>query len=174
MVVVAAQAISVSHPPVEIASAAPGQRLVGEMLVVEAAALTTRNGAPYLRALLRDRAGRTIQCRFWDFSSRPPASGHVVTVSGSVQLYEERLQLVLDSLRQLGPADPADWALTVEMPLTRRVELVRAAIDAIGHAELAGMVRWIFGESGCSTASWACRPRNATTRPGSAGWRCIP
>jgi 3'-5' exoribonuclease len=34
------------------------------------------------------------------------------------------------------------------MPLARRRELVRAAIDAIGHVELASLVRWTFAEDG--------------------------
>jgi 3'-5' exoribonuclease len=132
------------------AAALPGQRLQGEAVVVEASVAMTRTlrCAPFLRAVLRDRAGRCLPAKRWDHGEPPPAAGDVVLFAGCLQLHEGSRQLVLDSIRPLGPADPTEWALAAAMPLELRAERVRAAIDGIGSGDLACLVRWVFDQPG--------------------------
>jgi 3'-5' exoribonuclease len=127
-----------------------GPRVAGRALVVEAAIATTRAPAeaPYLRALLRDRAGRTLAARRWDCADPPPSAGDVVEVTGTIQLYRERLQLNLEALRSLGPGRAADWAREVEMPLAERTGRLAAAIGGIADPALRGLVEAVFGQDG--------------------------
>jgi hypothetical protein len=106
------------------------------MLVVEATVATTRRETPYLKATLRDRAGRTVRAVHFDFAGVAPCPAQLVAVRGYLGEHDERPQLKLDRMRVLGDADPCDWAVEVDVPLAERRARLRAAVDTIAEPHL--------------------------------------
>ncbi|MBN1483188.1 MAG: HD domain-containing protein [Chloroflexia bacterium] len=78
-----------------------GERVVGATYLLEEKQVRqTRNGAPYLSALLSDRSGQ-IQARFWnvpDGVAERLAPGQGVCVNATVTSYHDQLQLKLESI----------------------------------------------------------------------------
>lgn len=90
---------------VYIADLEPG-KLRGIYLVTECRNLTARNGKPYLALTLKDNSG-AISAKRWDATeedvqlARP---GAYIELSGSVELYKDTPQIVIEHLR-VAPAE---------------------------------------------------------------------
>lgn len=125
---------------------ARGERVNGLALVVEAAVATTGGGRPYLRALLRDRTGRVVTARGWEFAGAPPGPGEVVEVEGALELYQGRLQLRIASLRALGPGRAEEWAVEAAMPAGERAGRLASALGRIEDGRLRRLVEAVFAQ----------------------------
>lgn len=85
-------------------------RFEGFLLVRMSEQRTGGNGAKYLDMTLADRTGE-ISSKLWDGAVPPPPVGTVVKVRGGTLEYNGRLQLRIEKLRALEPADDVDMAL---------------------------------------------------------------
>ena len=78
----------------------------GIYLVSDSRSLTARNGKPYLALTLRDNSG-TISAKRWDAveeDTRLASAGAFVLIAGSVEMYKETPQIVINKLA-LAPAE---------------------------------------------------------------------
>ncbi|NLV57144.1 MAG: HD domain-containing protein [Clostridiales bacterium] len=113
-------------------------RFEGFLLVRMSEQRTGGNGAKYLDMSLADRTGE-VSAKLWDGNVAPPAVGTVVKVRGGTLEYNGRLQLRIEKLRGLEPADEVDIAQLTpsapESPEDMLVEL-RTAIEEMTSAPL--------------------------------------
>ena len=84
-----------------------GQRFEGFLLVRSSDQRTGGNGAKYLDLNLADRTGE-VNAKVWDGNVPPPAPGSVVKVRGGTLEYNGRLQLRVERIRAMTPADGVD------------------------------------------------------------------
>ena len=119
------------------------QRFEGFLLVRSSDQRTGGNGAKYLDLNLADRTGE-INAKVWDGNVPPPAPGTVVKVRGGTLEYNGRLQLRVERIRAMTPADGVDLsALTPcapEPPETMLRELYDA-VDAFESQPLRDLTR---------------------------------
>ena len=85
------------------------QRFDGFLLVRSAEQRTGGNGAKYLDMNLGDRTGE-INAKVWDGNVAAPAAGSVVKVRGGTLEYNGRLQLRVERIRPVQPADGVDMS----------------------------------------------------------------
>ena len=83
------------------------QRFEGFLLVRSSDQRTGGNGAKYLDLNLADRTGE-VNAKVWDGNVPPPAPGSVVKVRGGTLEYNGRLQLRVERIRAMTPADGVD------------------------------------------------------------------
>jgi len=97
---------SLVHIP--ISDIREGQRISQCFLVRRKAQRSTRTGDPYLEILLADRSG-TLAARAWSEATQRYASefdeGEFVHVEGRSETYRSNLQLIVESIRRLTPAE---------------------------------------------------------------------
>jgi len=97
---------SLLHVPV--ADIREGQRLNQFFLVKRKARRSTRTGDPYLEIVLADRTG-TLAARAWAEATQRYASefeeGEFVYVEGRSETYRGALQVIVESIRRLAPAE---------------------------------------------------------------------
>ena len=97
---------SLLHVP--ITDIREGQRIGQCFLVKRKAQRSTRTGDPYLEVLLADRTG-TLSARAWSEATQRYASqfdeGEFVFVEGRSETYSGNLQLIIESIHRLTPAD---------------------------------------------------------------------
>src|SRR4051812_25175004 len=95
--------------------------------------MVSRKGDPYLALILADRTGE-IETRIWDSADRVAATfqeGDVVVVAGKAHLFQNRLQLVVD---QLAPIPPAEVNLEDYLP-TASADLEKSYAELIAIFE---------------------------------------
>lgn len=118
-------------------------RFEGFLLVRMSEQRTGSNGGKYLDMTLADRTGE-LNAKLWDGNVAPPAVGSVVKVRGATLEYNGRLQLRVEKLRALEPADEVNMtALTPcapEPPEAMLAELTATA-DALRSDGLRRIVR---------------------------------
>ncbi len=97
---------SLLHVP--ISDIREGQRIGQCFLVKRKAQRSTRTGDPYLEILLADRTG-TLSARAWAEATQRYATqfdeGEFVFVEGRSETYRGNLQLIVESIRRLTPAE---------------------------------------------------------------------
>ena len=97
---------SLLHVP--ISDIREGQRISQCFLVKRKAQRSTRTGDPYLEIQLADRTG-TLSARAWAEATQRYASqfdeGEFVFVEGRSETYRGNLQLIVESIRRLTPAE---------------------------------------------------------------------
>ena len=118
-------------------------RFEGFLLVRSSDQRTGSNGSRYLYMNLTDRTGE-INCKLWDGNVAPPPVGTVIKVRGIVQEYNGRLQLRIEKIRAITPADPVDLSLLVpcapEAPEKMRQE-IEDTIDRFQSEDLKKITR---------------------------------
>ena len=97
---------SLLHIP--ISDIREGQRISQCFLVKRKAQRSTRTGDPYLEILLADRTG-TVSARAWSEAAHRYADqfdeGEFVFVEGRSETYRGNLQVIIESIRRLTPAE---------------------------------------------------------------------
>ena len=97
---------SLLHVP--ISDLREGQRISQCFLVKRKAQRSTRTGDPYLEILLADRTG-TLPARAWAEATQRYASqfeeGEFVFVEGRSETYRGTLQLIVETIRRMTPAE---------------------------------------------------------------------
>jgi 3'-5' exoribonuclease len=99
--------------PAYVADLAADQTITSFFLVCEKELRSTREGKPFLRLELGDRTG-TVEARMWDHFEDAAAQisrDDFVKVQARVDIYRNKMQLILDRLRRAEPTevDPADY-----------------------------------------------------------------
>ena len=120
-----------------------GQRFEGFLLVRSSDQRTGGNGAKYLDLNLADRTGE-VNAKVWDGNVPPPAPGSVVKVRGGTLEYNGRLQLRVERIRSMTPADEVDLnALTPCAPESPEAMLKELydAVDAFQSQPLRDLTR---------------------------------
>ena len=120
-----------------------GQRFEGFLLVRSSDQRTGGNGAKYLDLNLADRTGE-VNAKVWDGNVPPPAPGSVVKVRGGTLEYNGRLQLRVERIRAMTPADEVDLnALTPCAPESPEAMLKELydAVDAFQSQPLRDLTR---------------------------------
>ena len=122
---------------------AKDQRFEGFLLVRTSDQRTGSNGTKYLDLNLADRTGE-INAKVWDGNVPPPAPGTVVKVRGGTLEYNGRLQLRVEKLRAMEPADGVDMSLLAPCaPQTPEEMLaeINETIDAFQNDDLKRLTR---------------------------------
>lgn len=118
-------------------------RFEGFLLVRMSEQRTGGNGAKYLDMTLADRTGE-VSSKLWDGNVPPPPVGTVIKVRGGTLEYNGRLQLRIEKLRTLEPADEVDIALLTpsapESPEDMLAEL-HAAVEEMSSKPLQDLTR---------------------------------
>ncbi len=113
-----------------VADISPGASVAGSFIVATAETRTTRNGDPYLRLILRDAAGGTIDALYFGASettAREVTPGHTYEIEGRGDEWQGRANLKISAMRV------ADEQLDATALLPRSSvspESLRGAIDA--------------------------------------------
>jgi len=89
-----------------------GERSDGFLYVRVASRRTTKVGKAYLDLVLSGRDAVAVTAKDWDYNPEvvPPAPGDVVFVSGRGNLYNNKMQLIIDEWRLSVPEDCIDVA----------------------------------------------------------------
>ncbi len=96
---------------VAIAELNQGDQIAESYLLIKSQINTARNGKAYGALTLGDRSGQ-VEAKLWDNADdllRPLQAGQVVRVSGRVDSYQGRAQLVLDHIAVDDSAAPGDF-----------------------------------------------------------------
>ena len=107
---------------------------------------TGSNGGKYLDMTLADRTGE-INGKLWDGNVPPPPTGSVIKVRGLTLEYNGRLQLRIEKLRALEPADEVDMsALTPCAPESPEamLEELDAAVQSLQSEPLRKIVQGLL------------------------------
>ena len=120
-----------------------GMRYEGFLLVRSADQREGKTGGKYLDMNLTDRTGE-VNCKLWDGTVAPPATGSVIKVRGLVQEYNGRKQLRIEKMRPAVEADSVDLSRLVpcapEQPDVYR-QMIDDTIDAFRSEDLKKIVR---------------------------------
>lgn len=82
-----------------------GDRFDSQCLTVSCVVRQTKKGKPYWAAEIRDKSG-ILPVRMWDPpAEEPPKSGDVIRLVGSIEAYNETLQLKAEKLIGVHPSD---------------------------------------------------------------------
>jgi len=99
---------------VELSRCPVGGRFEGCLAVRQAVLKRARNGNPYLDMRLSDGVIEASG-KFWDYRGEAPAPGTVVAVAATVEVYNERKQLVL---AEMTPAAPGTYDVSRFLPVS--------------------------------------------------------
>jgi len=141
-----------------VATLKEGDRVTEHYRVFRKSVKTSRRGDPYLDLDVGDRTGK-ITARLFQpaYSAGETVQsyadlfrvGDVIRVSGRVDLFQGRLQLILDRLR-LSREEEYETALfekASERPLGEMEKELAEAIGAIGDAHLRALIETIFADA---------------------------
>ena len=129
-----------------IATMVKDTRFEGFVLVRMSEQRTGSNGGKYLDMTLADRTGE-INGKLWDGNVPPPPTGSVIKVRGLTLEYNGRLQLRIEKLRALEPADEVDMsALTPCAPESPEamLEELDAAVQSLQSEPLRKIVQGLL------------------------------
>lgn len=116
-----------------VADLAPDQKVSSLFLVAERSVRKSRTGDDYLALVLADRTGR-IDGRVWkagEDAVAAAAAGGIVRVEGRVELYREKPQLIISSIRPAAEADGvrrADFFATTEKDVGKLFSALEAVV----------------------------------------------
>ncbi len=133
-----------------VASLRKDMRFKGHLLVRMSEMRTSNaTGKQYLDITLADRSGE-INCKYWN-NDRLPRVGSVIFLQGLVQEYNGRLQLRIESLRDLQEGEAVDMDVLVkcapEKPESMLAE-INAAIDEMTWEDLKKILRAMLKRAG--------------------------
>ena len=133
-----------------IASLKPDDRFLGFLLVRTAEQRTSAKGGKYLDLTLCDKDSE-INCKKWDGTIPPPKQGSVITVAGTVQEFNGRLQMRIDQMRDTRADDMVAMSALMpcapEPPEDMLAEINRT-IDAMKTPELKAILREMLAMCG--------------------------
>jgi len=132
-----------------------GDRVAEHYRVLRKSVKTSRNGDPYLDADLGDRTGRITARLFQPRQSGGETVtsfaslfqvGEIIRVAGRVDLFQGKLQLILDKLRlsRPGECDPSLFEKASARPLEEMEAELRAAIASIEDGPLRALAEKYF------------------------------
>lgn len=130
----------------ELAALQPGQELDGSYLLLRSSLGTTKNGKPYGTLRLGDRTGE-LEGRLWDQAEEllgSLAPGMVVKVSGRVDSYQGRTQVVLQSLEADPEAEPAAFLPASPVPLSELRAGLAQALAEVSQPDLKQVLEAFF------------------------------
>ncbi|MCB0419745.1 MAG: HD domain-containing protein [Bdellovibrionales bacterium] len=107
-------------------------------LVKEIVELTDKKGNPYLSLTLSDVTG-SIDGRIWDnvkALSRQFQQGHLALVKGHVQNYQNRLQVVIHSLKETEDVNYEDFIATSRRPPQENFEEIEKIVETLDDQEI--------------------------------------
>lgn len=131
-------------PDVKLADLEIDQQFDALLVVVESSTQTTKNGSPFLKARLRDRPGTTLDATIFDFTDPAPKPGTVIKVRARIEIYKNARQIRIAKLREVGPADANEWAVSIHLSVGERASRLDSLIAAIENEELKTLAHAVF------------------------------
>ncbi|MBL0927417.1 MAG: HD domain-containing protein [Phycisphaerales bacterium] len=128
-----------------IADLKPNERFEGAFCIANAQLAMTKNGDPYLAALLSDKSG-VCPARKWNMSPeefrRLPVDGFVYA-EGRTQPFKGELQLIVDVIEPVQPTAEQlrDLLPSSPRPAGEMFEEVRALLATVKHPAMAALVK---------------------------------
>ena len=120
-----------------------GDHFLGFLLVRSAEQRLDKKGSAYVDMNLADHTGE-INCKIWNGNVKPPETGKVVKIQGTVQEYNGRYQLRVEKYRPATDEDDPDMSLLVacapEKPEDMRRE-IEETIDRFASEDLKKITR---------------------------------
>ncbi|MCB2193771.1 MAG: HD domain-containing protein [Deltaproteobacteria bacterium] len=144
----------------ELATLQPGQPLDGSYLLLRASLGTTKNGKSYGMLRLGDRSGE-LEGRLWDQAEEllaDMAPGAVVKVSGRVDSYQGRTQVVLQTLEADPTADAAAFLPASPVPLDELQARLAEARSWVTQPDLKQILEAFFVQDGEFAAAFEGAP----------------
>ncbi|MCB2228879.1 MAG: HD domain-containing protein [Desulfarculaceae bacterium] len=131
-------------PPLN--SIEPGSELTGSYLLLRCSLGTTKNGKPYGMLRLGDRTGE-VEAKLWDraeelLSGLEP--GMVAAVSGKVDSYQGRTQVVLNHLAHDPACEPAEFLPASPVPLAELQAGLAEALAWVTQPDLKQLLESVF------------------------------
>lgn len=126
-----------------ISQLTPGQSFEGFLLVRASEQRTDSRGKAYLDMNLVDRTGE-VNCKMWSLPAELPIAGAVAWVRGTVQEFNGRLQLRVETIRPKTPTDDVDLSMLVPCAPERpsvMLQTINETIDRFASPELKKLVR---------------------------------
>ena len=103
----------------------------------------TKNGDPFLSITLSDRTG-DVEARVWERAEEFTSlfkEGNVIYVEGQGNLYRNRVQLTLTSLKAGdGGGDPSIFLEKTEKNVKKMMEFLRSTVDATRNSHLKALI----------------------------------
>jgi len=126
-----------------------GERVEDVFVVTQKAVMQTRAGAPYLKFRLADRTGH-IDAIKWNASEAEIAridDGDYALVHGAVQVYNDALQVRLDSFgRHVEEVDPSDFVPCVGRDTREMFDELKALLDEVKDPGLRRLTSVFFDD----------------------------
>jgi len=127
-----------------VANIKPNERIDEIFLVKFKQLRTARNGSHFIHMELADRTG-TLIARKWRASEALYATfsdGDLVRVKGSTELYQERLQLIVDSIEQVSrnECDIADFLPHTEKDVEVMWERLKEILRSVENTFLSSLI----------------------------------
>jgi 3'-5' exoribonuclease len=135
-----------------------GDRVTEHYRVVRKSVKTSRSGEPYLDLDLADRTG-TMTARLFQQRNASGGTvrefadlfrvGDIIRVSGRVDLFQGKLQIILEKLRpsREGEADESLFERSSERPVGEMEAELRAAIASIEEPALRALLEGVYGDA---------------------------
>lgn len=134
---------------------------VGFLLVRESTIGKTQKGKNYLDLMLADRSG-SIEAKVWDWADGeiPPATGSIIKVSGSGNVFNNKIQLRVERWRVSLPSDDVDLgAFVPSAPGDHQamLEFVKDTVARIADDSIKNIVTELLNEA-CEGAALLTAP----------------
>ncbi|MCF8034247.1 MAG: HD domain-containing protein [Desulfarculaceae bacterium] len=124
----------------------PGTELAGSYLLLRCSLGATKNGKPYGMLRLGDRTGE-VAAKLWDRAEElldGLEAGMVVKLSGKVDSYQGRTQVVLNSLTHDPELKPAEFLPASPVPLETLQAGLAESLAAVSQPDLKQLLESIF------------------------------
>ncbi|OQX07785.1 MAG: hypothetical protein BWK76_24400, partial [Desulfobulbaceae bacterium A2] len=139
-------------PPPSLAQLVSGQIVDFPLLIQSATLGETKTGKPYLMLVVQDKSG-DIAARAWSDAARLAAlaePGRVLRVRGQAVAYQDKLQIKVDTLEPLSPAEEERYRASLVPSSARPAEEMEAELQGLlrsfARPELRRLMRRIFAD----------------------------
>lgn len=127
-----------------IGSLADGDSVNEVFVVADKALRTNRNGQPYIQIELRDRTG-SITARHWNAGEqqfRTFEAGDYLRIKGKVQVFQNALQMILQSFDKVTEADVDvnEFLPHADTDIAQLLDRLRTMLRTVGNRHLKALV----------------------------------
>lgn len=139
-----------SQPQLPLSRLIKGQMFEGVLLVKSAEQRVSSNGSKYLDITLGDLSG-DVNAKMWDGTVAAPKAFSVVRVRAMMQDFNNRPQLRIDKLREIGENETVDMSLLIPCaaePAQDMMDYILNRADAIKNKELKSLVLMRLEQAG--------------------------
>jgi 3'-5' exoribonuclease len=127
-----------------------GERIVAHFLVKSKQLLATKSGKPYMRLILQDKTG-SVSAMVWEDANElynTFKTNDIIKVDGTVELYNQELQIVVRRLRPSNPKeiDLADFLRRSEHDIEEMFTELLSYVESIENPHLKALLENFFAD----------------------------